>query len=314
MRVTHSMLFRSALSELADLRARMADTQERASTGRQINRPSDDPAGAARIQLLESALAALSNFERTISGTRARVAAAETSVANASATLIRARELAISGANGTLDASTRAQLAAEVEGLHASLVSEGNARFAQGHVFAGFASSTAPFAVAGSFGTPPPASPVVSFAGDSNEIQVDIEDGVRVEASFDGRRIFMGDADGDGFPDAGREDSFQVLADLRDALMLDDQVAIAAVLPRIDAALDQFQSERTRIGAVESRLQAAEQRISSRTVELETHLSNVRDADLAEIVTTLTREETALTASLQVMSRLMPPTLMDFLG
>jgi len=313
MRVTHAMMFRSALSDLSLLRDKMARTQEQASTGQRINRPSDDPAGAGRIHLLEGALGSLEQYERTITATRARVSAAERAVANAGELLIRARELAVSGANGTLDASVRTQVAEEVESLHASLLSEANARFGGGHLFGGYASATAPFEASGSFGTPPPASPVVSFVGDANEIEVDIEDGVRVTASFDGRRIFLGDGDGDGVPDPGREDVFQVLADLRDALALDDQSAVAAILPRIETLVGQLQGERTGIGAVESRLLAAEQRIASRSVELESHLSGVRDADLAEVVSRLTREEAALRASLQTMSRLLPPTLMDFL-
>ena len=313
MRITNSILFRNALSDLNRLRERMAQSQEQASTGLRINRPSDDPAGAGRIQLLKSSLEALTQYERTIAGTRARVAASETAVANASAVLIRARELAISGANGTMDAGTRAQIAVEVESLHASLVSEANSRFAGGYVFAGFASDAPPFESVGAFGTPPPASPVVGFVGDPNEIEVEIEEGIRVSASFDGRRIFMGDGDGDGLPDAGRDDVFDVLADLRDALMLNDPVAASAALPRIDAVLDQLQVERTAIGTVESRLQVSEERLAGRSLELELHLSRLEDADLAEVISNLTREESALRASLETMSRLLSPSLMDFL-
>jgi flagellar hook-associated protein 3 FlgL len=313
MRVTTSMLFRNALSDLNRVRTRMAASQEQAATGLRINRPSDDPAGAGRVHLLESSLEELRQFERTISATRARVSANETAIANSENLLVRARELAVQGANGTLDATSRMDLAQEIEGLHASLLSEANARFGGGHVFSGFSSDVAPFSAAGTFGAPP-AAPVVSFVGDSNEIQVDIEAGVQVSASFDGRRIFLGDGDGDGLPDAGREDLFAVLTDLRNALMLDDPAATAAALPRLDLGIDQLLAERTRVGSVEARLLAAEQRVAERSVDLEVHLSKLRDADFAEVVTNLTRDETALQASLQMMSRLLPPSLMDFLG
>jgi flagellin-like hook-associated protein FlgL len=55
-------------------------------------------------------------------------------------------------------------------------------------------------------------------------------------------------------------------------------------------------------------------RVAERSVDLEVHLSKLRDADFAEVVTNLTRDETALQASLQMMTRLLPPSLMDFLG
>jgi len=312
VRITTSAMFRTALSDLNRLRERIAETQEQASTLKRINRPSDDPAGAGRIHLLEGSIDALEQHERTISGTRARVSASENAVANSVDVLIRAREIAVAAANGTLDAGARAQFAEEVVGLHAALLSEANARFTGGHVFAGFSSDTEPFVSAGAFGVPPIA-PVVSFVGDSNEIQVDIEEGVRVAASFDGRRIFLGDGDADGFVDAGREDAFAVVTDLRNALVLDDPTAITATLPRLDAALDQLQAERTRIGAVETRLFDAEDRIGVRMPQLKFHKSQLEDANFDEVVSNLTRDETALRASLSVMSRLLPPSLMDFL-
>lgn len=312
MRVTTSMMFRTALSDLNRLRTRMAQTQEQASTFKRINRPSDDPAGAGRIHLLEGSIQALEQYKRTISGTRARVSASENAVANSAGVLIRASEISVAASNGTLDAESRAQFAAEVEGLHATLLSEANTRFTGAHIFAGFSSDTAPFVSTGVFG-PPPLAPVVSFVGDSNEIQVDIEEGVRVAASFDGRRVFMGDGDGDGFVDAGREDVFAVLTDLHNALVLDDQVAVAATLPRLEAARAQLEVERTRIGAVETRLFNAEDRIELRSLQLKDHQSLLRDANLDELAIDLTRQETALRASLEVMSRLLPPSLMDFL-
>lgn len=306
------MMFRIALADLNRLRGQIGVTQEQASTGNRINRPSDDPAGAGRILLLEGSRAALNQYKETISGTRARVSASENAVSNTISLLQRASSLAVQGANGTFEAGGRAQIATEVEGLFAAVLSEANTRFAGGHIFAGFSSDSAPFVSAGSFGAPPLA-PVVSFAGDSNEIQVDIEDGVRVASSFDGRRIFQGDGDGDGSPDAGRDDVFAVLADLRTALVSDDPVAITATLPRIQTLLEQLQAERTGIGSVESRLFDAEDRIDSRLSQLEIHLSDVRDAPFEEVVSNLTRQETALRASLEVMSRLLPPSLMDFL-
>ena len=313
MRVTHSMLFNDALSDLNRLRTSMARTQEQAASGRRINRPSDDPAGAGRVSVLETSIRSLEEYFRNIEGSRARVAISETAVAEAGDLLLRARELAISGANGTLDAGVRAQIAAEVESLHGALLSAANTSFAGGHIFAGFESGTTPFVSTGVFSSPPPVSPVVSFAADSNEIQVDIEEGVRISASFDGRRIFLGDADGDGLPDAGKDDVFAVVAGLRDALMQNDPVAIADTLPRIDTVLDQLQTERTRIGATESRLLSAEQRVADRTLQVQSRLSEFRDADLAEVISTLVREENALRASLESMSRLLPPSLMDFL-
>jgi flagellar hook-associated protein 3 FlgL len=308
------MIHRIALSDVTRARQRLAVSQEQASSGLVINRPSDDPVGAGLVVTIEARLAALAQQERTVSAAKARVAAGEGAVADAMDLLVRARELALQGANATQDASTRAQIAREVEGLHGSLLASANTRYDGGYVFAGFASDAPPFVASGPFSSPPPAAPLVSYAGDGNEIEVEIEDGVQVAVNADGRRAFLGDADGDSVTDAGREDVFAVLADLWEALQNDDPAAVAATLPRIDRALDQLSVERTGFGAAASRLETAEQRLAQRSLDAETRLSQLRDADLAEVVSNLAQQESALQAGLSGMARLLSQSLLDFLS
>jgi len=314
LRITQAMLVRTALADVTRARERLAITQEQASSGLRINRPSDDPAGASAALLLRSGLDAIDQFMRNVSQARARVAVSESHVAEAVDVMIRARELAVTGANGIHDADSRRQIAREIETLHASLAATANSRFGGGFLFAGYAADAAPFAVAGSFGDAPPSSPTVGFVGDSNEIQIAIDHGVQVRAGFDGRRVFLGDADGDGSADPGHQDLFQVLADLRDALMNDDPVAVAGTLDRIDESLVQLGDERTAMGAVAGQLEQWDRQLAQRSEDLSRRLSETQDADAARVFSDLIQQETALQAGLQAMSQMIQPTLMDFLG
>ena len=47
MRITQSMLIRTALNDVTQQRLRLSRIQEQASSGLAINRPSDDPTGAS---------------------------------------------------------------------------------------------------------------------------------------------------------------------------------------------------------------------------------------------------------------------------
>lgn len=313
LRITQGMLYRMALANLNQQRSRLAQTQEQASSGLRINRPSDDPLGAGTASRLRTNRAALEQLEANVSGARARAGAADSAIANSTDALIRARELAVSGSNGSQDANSRLQLAEEIAGLHDILVSEANTRFGNGFIFAGYDSDAAPFQVSGSFQAAPPAQPSVSFVGNSDEIMVQIEEGSQIRVGLDGRRVFMGDADGNGSPDPGRENVFDLLADLHQALVTDDVTATSASLTRIDDALGQFSIERTRMGAVSTRLDSATERHARRGVEIATRLSETQDADLAEVVSRLVQQESALQSGLAAMGRLLPPTLMDFL-
>jgi flagellar hook-associated protein 3 FlgL len=314
IRITQSTLIRNALADVTRQRERLARTQEQASSGLRINRPSDDPVGVSGAMLLRAGIDATAQYGRNVSQGRARLAVTESALANAQDLFIRARELAIAGANGTQDATSRLAIAQEVEKLHDALVAEANTTYAGGHVFAGFASDTVPFVPSGGFVSGGPTAPTVAFAGDSNEAALQIDETVTVRVGLDGRRVFQGDADGDSVVDAGREDLFAVLSDLWTGLVNDDAAAVSATLPRLDTALTQLGTERTSVGAADAQLRDWEARLAERTVDLETRLSQVQDADVARVYSDLIRQETALQAGLQAMGRMVQPTLLDFLG
>jgi flagellar hook-associated protein 3 FlgL len=300
------------LTNVDRTRLRLARIQEQASTGLRINRPSDDPAGAGAAGVLRMRLESASQLERNIGQAEIRLNNAESALADVTDLLIRARELAIQAANDTLDAAGRRMVAAEVEGLHSRLVSAGNTRGGGAHLFAGFASATPPFVESGPFVDGQPA-PTVSFAGDVNEVEIEIDEGLRIAATLNGQRVFLGDGDGDASPDAGSEDLFSVLGDLYDALHADDRDAISAITQRIDVAQSQISEERARLGGRSARVLAQREALARREVQLQASLSDAQDADSVRVLSDLVREEAALESSLAVAARLFQPSLLDFL-
>ncbi len=313
LRVTNSLLIREALADLNRVRRRHSSSQEQAASGLRINRPSDDPSGFSAAQLLRSGVDATQQYLRNISQSRTRISAVETAFADTSDLLIRARELAIAGPNGTQSAESRLQTAREVEALHDELLGIGNTTIGGAYVFAGYASDNPAFSAAGAFTDAPVAAPTVSFVGDANEIRVPIDDAVSVRVTANGERAVLGDADGDSVVDAGAEDVFDVLADLRNAFVNNDVAALRASIDRVDTALSQVQTERTRAGADLTRIDNWEPRLARRQTDLETRLSEIQEADLARVFSDLTVQETALQATLQSTSRIIQPTLLDFI-
>lgn len=312
VRVTTEMLFRSGLADVARARSRLGRTQEQAASGLRVNRPSDDPIAVRTAALLRSGLDAAEQYQRNITQARGRVAAVESALADTNDLLLRARELAMAGANGTVDAASRAQIGEEIETLHERLLANANSRYTGGYVFGGYDGGTQPFNVSGPF--PPAAgSPTVSWAGDVSELGVEIDDGVQATVTLNGQRVFLGDANGDAAVDAGKQDLFDVLADLRDYLVTNDQTNIAGTLGRIDASIAQISIERTQIGATDSQLAQWELRLKDRTIDLQKRLSDAQDADSVKVFSDLVQQQTALESSLQASANLMQRTLLDFL-
>jgi len=125
-----------------------------------------------------------------------------------------------------------------------------------------------------------------------------------------------------GAPGAGGEEwldpthtnsVFAVLTDLRDALAADNSIAIAGVVGRLDDCMDLTGQARAATGAKVQRLDLASDKLDSVALGLQELLSRTEDVDAAEAVMNLTQQEAIHQAALQVSSRVLPMSLLDYL-
>ncbi len=319
VRVTESILFRSSLSDVAQQRVRLRASQEQASTGLRINRPSDDPVGVGEATLLRSDLDTLTQLERNIVQAKQTTTATETALANTNESLIRLRELVQQALSGGSGGTQGRIIADEVEDIHDQIFTEANSQVNGSFIFSGQAYDTQPFSRSGSFTPGQPGSPSVGFVGDAGERQTTIDEGVQVRSTLNGQRVFLGDADGDGNTDTGSEDLFDLVSEVRELLVSnpDGTVDFAALQPaidRIDTAMQQISTERTRIGSAGARLERQEQVLTEREIQLTQALSDTQDADATRVFSELVQQEAALQASLNVTARIVQPTLLNFIG
>jgi flagellar hook-associated protein 3 FlgL len=146
------------------------------------------------------------------------------------------------------------------------------------------------------------------------EIELQIGESATITTNLLGASVFKGDEDGDGSPDAGRVDIFQVASDFRDALATQDSAGIFAAIGEIDEALDQVLSHRGIAGARLNRLEVAENQLRSLETTLELERSAIEDVDFVETITQLTNVENTYQASLAITARILQYDLADFLS
>ena len=303
MRITQSMIARMGLDQLSMQRNRLARTQEQAATGLRINRPSDDPVDYRTTLHLKDSLSQTGRFLRSIDLARTRFRTTEEAISDSIQVVSNAKVTAIAAGNtSNSGSSSRAALKIQVEQLFDRLLSLSNSKApGGGYVFSGRVSDTAPFVQAGSFvsGSPPP---TVTFAGDASVIQVEIDEGVYVDVTRDGSQVYQGTVD-----------VFSTLGDLWTGIDQDDPLAIQTAIGELDQALDQMLVEQSQIGGSEAKADAFEERLRLQEQEFASQISFLEDADAFEVYSDLAAQETALQASLQVTSRLLTPTLLDFI-
>ncbi|KRB79941.1 hypothetical protein ASE01_00020 [Nocardioides sp. Root190] len=291
-RVTQRMLTEGSLDQLQRGLGRLARVQEQLSTGRIINRPSDNPTGTTTAMRLRSSMADQTQYSRNAQDGLGWLTQVDASLDSVTSTVKRARDLALQGANASSAGPVaREALAIEVDGLRQELLARANTSYLDSPVFGGVTGGSQAYDATGTY---------VGTIGDVNRR---IAGGVVVKVDVDGPDVF-----GDGATSA-----FAELAALSTALRAGDQAGISAAIGTLNTRIDTVTGARTAAGTRFQRLEQAEQAAADARISLENQLSTVENADLAETTVELKLQEVAYQAALAATSRVMQPSLLDFL-
>ena len=203
-----------------------------------------------------------------------------------------ARDAGLQGANdGALGQTARDALAANVEQLRSALISTANTTYLGRPVLGGVTSGSVAYAESG------------AFVGAAGAVFRTVADGIDVRVDTDGTAVLG--PDGDSVLDH--------LAALAGALRSGDTATVRSTTQQITADLDRIAAAHAEVGTRYQRLDAAQQTALDDTLRLKATLSDVEDADLPATVVDLQLAQTSYQAALSATSRVLQPSLLDFL-
>ena len=301
MRVTDQQIFRTAKSDVLTARNRLYKAQQTVASGRNINTPSDDPIGMKRVLDYSSSLDALAQFERNISFGQARLETAEDSLSHADELLSQAKDVAINQSSQHFDQDTRDSAIEIVENLYDQLMDMANTRMGRTYIFAGYNSDTPPFERDADFN--------ITYNGDDGAVGLRISENSTISLNADGEEIFQIDDPGGGAPIS----VFDMLRDLRTALINDDLTGIQDQVGLLAAAKDHLQDVRAANSGHYQRLDMTGSHLTKVKLNLENSLSDLQKADMTEAVLELQMEKTAYEAALSASAKVFETSLLDFL-
>lgn len=313
MRVTNKMLAKHSLSNLYGNMKRLDKVNEQLSSGKKIQRPSDDPVGTTKVLKLRSSLKEIEQYKANVERGVGYLETIDTALGEIGDILRRGRELATYGANGTLNEEERGAIADEVDQLIEHAIQIGNTSHAGRFVFGYNRTDQPPFGVDQASGT-------ITFLGETL-----IKENGEIAPGWDSVSPSSG---------SGVEIGVGIILDLRvpgdDALgaalsalvklrnVLDPQYGpgsgdVSSVLSDFDQALDETLKWRSETGAKMKRLEMTNNRLDDLVLSTRTLLSKTEDIDVAETIMNLKMEENAYRLALSSGARIIQPTLMDFL-
>jgi flagellar hook-associated protein 3 FlgL len=145
MRVTERQHVDALITAIGNLRSGLSTKSEQISSGKRVNRPSDDPLAAERISQFRNILRTTERRLQTVKEGVGRLDLSDSVLEQAGNTFQRAKELAVQMRNDTNTAVERRNTAQEVQQLILGLAGIGNTQLNGRFVFAGNETHTEPF-------------------------------------------------------------------------------------------------------------------------------------------------------------------------
>ena len=304
MKVTDASTYRTLLNYLDQNTSRLNTLREQSASGLKLNQPSDDPSAVKPALQTRSQIQATDQYLKTIDAATSRLQVTDTQLGDAENLLVRAKEIAVNGSNGTLSATDRAQLADQVKGLRESLLSIANTQVGGKYIFAGFKDNQAPFSANPAYNPPTTPNPVV-YGGDSGAVKLEVAPGEQVQVGVNGNDVFLGGA--------GGTDVFASLSNLEQDLRANNTTAISGDIAGIDAASSQISTYQGQVGNTEQQVDSAKQSVSASQTDLQSLLSHYQDADVMQTISDMTQQETALQAALSVTAQISKLSILNYM-
>ncbi len=282
------------LTALENLQQQQSTATLELGSGSTINKPSDDPAGAAQLVQIQSASTQVDSFQQSIGSINGQLSTADSTLNSVISVLQRAISLGVEGANGTLSDSDRSAIAAELSGIQSQLISLANTSYQGQFLFAGTA-ATQPFVADDT------APSGVSYKGNSGTNLVTIGNGYQVQVNLPGSQIFNG-------PGA---DVFQAISDLINGLKNNSGVGDAVTA--VTNAYNYVTSQRVFYGNAMNQAQNQETFLNTEKVNLSQQQDTAAGADMAGVASQVASDQTAINATLDAISTMPRSSLFDYL-
>ena len=143
MRITNKMMTNNALYNINNNKNLMSKLEQAYSTGKKIQRPSEDPIIAVRALKLRTNLTEITQYvEKNIPDAMSWMNVTESALDNVNDILTKMNTYCVQGANDTLTKQERESIVTNLTELKKQVYHEGNAQYAGRYVFTGYKTDT----------------------------------------------------------------------------------------------------------------------------------------------------------------------------
>ncbi len=146
MRISTQMMYDQNMRGITDSQSKWLSYGEQMSTGKRVNRPSDDPIAASQAVVLSQSQSENSQFALARTFATQKVSLEDNVLSQVNAAITSAKEKLVNAGNGTLSDDDRLSLASDLQGIRDQLMNLANSADGNGrYIFAGYKTEAPPF-------------------------------------------------------------------------------------------------------------------------------------------------------------------------
>lgn len=302
LRVTQGMMHMQLMRNLNRNLTQMEQLQQQTTTGRKINKASDDPVGITYSVRYRAEISANEQYQENVDSALSWLDFNDTVVAQAGDVLQRVKELATQGANGTNPDLALDNIKSEIEQLKRQLIDIANSKLNGKYVFNGEQFDKMPY------DTTDPAMVAREVATDTGKVKYAVGVNTQLDINFTANQVF-GAAD----PTGTGDNVFSVLDRIITSLDSANHDGVNAEIPNIEKSIDRLLNVRSEIGARVNRVELIQNRLQDLGINLTDMQSKVEDADFEKLLIDTQINENIYQASLSVGAKVIKQSLVDFL-
>lgn len=334
MRVNNQILFNQIIESLAKKNSEIYLAHEKLTSLKKINRPSDDVASYTKATNYKIKVNSIEQFKRNIDIADGMLKFAERQLNDLSDTWDRVSELTVLGLNATEDSTSRLAIASELKNIADFMLGIANSKYEGNYIFSGYKSDQPPFSSIDS-----------NYKGDSNQLIVSIDNTSYLGANVTGDKLFLfnnfpstslvteegkhiyynSQSDGSlNIEIRDRDDTTVIktiniknvidgIDKLSNAFKNNNTLEAKAIFEIVNFAKNQIIVSQTEVGAKLARLERQYEKLEETDLIYKKLLSNIQDADIAEVASEIANIQASLEALRLSASKIFSQSLLDFL-
>jgi flagellar hook-associated protein 3 FlgL len=329
MRITNRMMSNNYLSNMSRNLSNLNTINNQLSTGKLINRPSDNPYKTARSMQLTTAIDSNKQYKTNIQDATNWLDATDDALSSLTNVLQRVRELMVSSGNAAYGSDENASINKEINERVSEISQILNTNFDGRYIFGGTKTTSKPLNVVKNEN----GNNELKFVDkegrelnlNSNELEescvvealgsnlsVAVSKGVNIDYNVTAMGLLKFESDAGEYIDG-----ISLLTNIQDNLSSseasDRSKVINQNLKNIDALMSNILNKRAEVGAKQNRMESALSKNGDETLSMTDVLSNTEDVDYTKKTIEMYMAKTTYTAALQVNAQVLPRTILDYL-